>query len=162
VWWSSGRIEAVVHGSARSHGRIRGWLALESGLGFGLEVMATRRGIVTANRGQMGTTFIMRITFIIHGIRLLRRITRRIHHTFHGLVAGIAKTAGTRSPAGTAPLSLVVSGERVAPCKASVALWAHVRSLPGVELGVSLEVVETTEARVAGLTDVWFLVAVRE
>ena len=53
-----------------------------------------------------------------------------------------------------------MSRKRVTSRKASTTLIARVRSLSGMQLGVALEVVQATEARLASLTHIRLLLTV--
>lgn len=67
-----------------------------------------------------------------------------------------------RAPSRATAWSLVMACQSVATCKAPSTFIACMRPFSGVEFGVAFEVVETAEARLAGLTDVWLLLTVGE
>lgn len=68
----------------------------------------------------------------------------------------------TRSSASTSTLTLVVARERVPSSKTASTFRANVRPLSGMEFGVSFQIMESPEARLAGLTDIRLFLAVRE
>lgn len=73
-----------------------------------------------------------------------------------------SKTSHTRPSTGTATLALVVARKRIPSSKPTSTFRTNMRPLSGMEFSVSLQIVESPEARLAGLTDVRFFLAVRE
>lgn len=96
------------------------------------------------------------LVFLIHALRLCC-----VHQTIHVvstssttvaifIICGEAAHAGASTCA--ACLSLVVPSKRVTPSKATSTSRANVRSLPGVKLCVTLQIMKSSETRLAGLT----------
>jgi hypothetical protein len=116
-------------------------------------------GLVLANARHKAS-----LVFLVHALRL------GIHEPIHGVVGMVAvpiliircKAPHARPSAGTSTLSLVVSRKRITASETSSAFGADMWSLTGVELGVSFQVVESAETRLAGLADKRLLLTVSE
>lgn len=78
------------------------------------------------------------------------------------LVLVAVATSETRLAVRAAPWAFVVTREGVSSSKLPSTFGTRVRPLAGVELGVSLQVMETPKASLAGLADVWLFLAVGE
>lgn len=85
-----------------------------------------------------------------------------VHAVWTTVRSKVVVAAETRATACTAAWSFVMSCQCVATCKATTALFACMRPLTSVKLGVAFEVVQTAETCLAGLTNVWLLLAVGE
>lgn len=101
--------------------------------------------------------------FSIHCLRL--RIDQAIHTivvvTIPIFIIG-RKTSHASSSTRTSALTFVVSRKRVASSKAPPTLGAEMRSFAGMQLGMSFQVVQSAEPRLAGLTDKWLFLAMGE
>jgi hypothetical protein len=103
------------------------------------------------------------LVLLIHPLRL------RIHQAVHGVIAMCHPVAifilrriasQARSSAGAPALAFVVARKSIATGESTPALGADMGPLSRMEFRVSLEIVQSPEARLASLTDVWLLLAV--
>lgn len=104
---------------------------------------------------------------LVHALRFC--IHESLHSVFGRTMSGSiaiffirSKTSHTRPSTGTATLALVVARKRIPSSKTTSTFRTNMRPLSGMEFSVSLQIVESPEARLAGLTDVRFFLAVRE
>jgi hypothetical protein len=107
------------------------------------------------------------LVFFIHALRLCC-----VHQSIHvvwctgrtiSIVIISREAAHTgASPCASIPLSFVVSSKRITPGKTASTFGTDMRSLARVQFGVALQVVESSEARLAGLAHKRLFLAVGE
>jgi len=94
-------------------------------------------------------------------------LTARVLNAVHTLAASAVSaefviTRETRPPPRTSSRSLVVTRQRIPPCESPTTLVAGVRPFARVQLRVTLQVVQTPEARLTRLAHIWLFLAVRQ
>ena len=90
-------------------------------------------------------------------------VLTRVLNTIHALVTTskvVFVTALTRSASSASSRSFIMPGQRISSRKTPATLITCMRSFPGVKFSVPLQVMQTSEARVARLTNVRLLLAV--
>jgi hypothetical protein len=104
---------------------------------------------------------------LVHALRFC--IHKSLHRVFGGTMSSSiaiffigSKTSHTRPSAGTSTLALVVARKRIPSSKTAPTFWTNMWPLSRMKLSVSLQIVESPEARLAGLADVRFFLAVCE
>lgn len=107
------------------------------------------------------------LILLVHALRFC--IHKSLHSVFGGTMSSSiaiffvgSKTSHTRPSTGTSTLALVVARKRIPSSKTAPTFWTNMRPLPSMEFSVSLQIVESPEARLAGLTDIRFFLTVCE
>jgi hypothetical protein len=116
-------------------------------------------GLMFADTGHEAS-----LIFLVHALGFC------VDESIHGVVGMVTvpvlivrcEASHASPPTSASTLSLVVSRERVAASKTSSAFGADMWSFAGMELGVSLQVVESSETRLASLADKGLLLTVGE
>lgn len=86
-----------------------------------------------------------------------------VFDTIHPLaIWTIIIAAKARSASSTTTRTFVVSCKRIPTGEATPTLIASMRPLPGVELGMPLQIMQSSESGLARLADIWLLLTVRQ